>query len=178
MDDATKLSPFLTFKVKKLIDADTLKKDLAYSASDLTSAMMDQASMFAHYGVLAADASRQVDNFKFLLEQAEAAVYRKVRDAAVANGEKVTEVLLDKQVSRNPKIIALKKALNEAKQIESVGKTAVESFRHRRDMLVQHGLISREEMKGELSIAAKRIHEEELEHTTKRFLASRQNNDA
>ena len=161
------------FEVKQFIDTSQMRRDLSFSPADLTNAMMEQAALFAHYGVLAAQASRQVDVLKLLLEQAEAAVYRKLRDEAAVNSEKVTEAQLEKLVSRHQKVISLKRALNEARQIESVGKTAVEAFRHRRDMLVQHGLISREEMKGELAIAAKSAHEQALDEQKANFLERR-----
>lgn len=109
--------------------------------------------MFAHYGIALSQASKQVDSLKMLLETAEATVYRKLRDQANEDKEKVTEAQLDKSVARHPRVLSIKKALNEAKQIEANAKTAVEAFRHRRDMLIQQGLLAREEMKGEVVIA-------------------------
>ncbi len=152
------------YTVKNYVDALQLKRDLAFSVNDLTSAMMQQASMFSHYGVLAAEASRQVDVVKMLLENTEAAVYQKERDAMAAAGEKPTEALLEKRVARHPRVISMKRALNEAKRVEAIGKTAMEAFRHRRDMLVQQGLISREEMKGEARIAERSVREEAMDH--------------
>jgi len=160
------------YPVKDFIDAEQLKRDLAYSDNDLDSAMMQQASLFSHYGILAADAARQVDVIKMLLESTEAAVYKLERDKAAADGEKVTEALLDKRIARHSRVISMKKALNEAKRIEAVGKIAVESFRHRRDMLVQKGLISREEMKGELRIAERNARTDALDAQKDRALAS------
>jgi len=72
--------------------------------------------------------------------------------------------MLEKAVSRNDRVVSMKRALAQAKRVETVTKTAVEAFRHRRDMLVQQGLISREEMKGQLGIAAKNAHEEARQH--------------
>lgn len=161
------------YTVKDFVDAKQLKQDLAFSNNDLTTAMMQQASLFSHYGVLAAQASRQVDVVKLLLENTEAAVYKVLRDKAASDGEKVTEVQLEKMVSRHDRVIAMKKSLNEAKRVEGITKTAVEAFRHRRDMLVQMGLISREEMKGELSIRAKSVAEQAREDSIERVMARR-----
>lgn len=158
------------YEVRQLIDTEQLNRDMTFSPTNLTDAMMAQAALFAHYGVLAAKASRQVDDVKLLLENVEAKVYRKIRDEAASSGTKMTEAQLEKAVAINEHVIAFRKALNEAKQIEAISKTAVEAFRHRRDMLVQQGLISREEMKGELSIAAKRAHEDELDSLKNRYL--------
>lgn len=151
------------YQVRDFIDAKKLREDLAYSPHNLTDAMINQASMFSYYGVLSADAAKQVDVVKMLLENTEAAVSQIIRDEAAAAGEKVTEGGIATKIARHPRVISMKKSLNEAKRVESIGKTAVESFRHRRDMLVQLGLIQREEMKGELSIQARSAREEATE---------------
>lgn len=151
------------FTVKDFIDAATLRKDMAFSPNDIDTAMMEQASLFVHYGVLHADAQRQVDTVKLLLENTEAAVYKMIRDKAAAGGDKVTEPMLEKSVARHPRVVAMKKALNAAKRVESIGKIAVEGFRHRRDMLVQQGVKLREEMKGELRIAERNASADALE---------------
>ncbi len=151
------------YQVRDFIDAKELKRDLAYSTNDLTSAMMQQASMFSHYGILAAEAARQTDVVKMLLENTEAAVSKIIRDEIANAGDKVTEPAVAARIARHPRVVAMKKAVNEAKRVESIGKTAVEAFRHRRDMLVQQGLIAREEMKGELSIRERSAREDALE---------------
>lgn len=160
------------YQVKDFIDAKQLRIDQQINPNDLTGAMMSQAALFSYYGVLAADASKQVDVVKMLLENTEAAVYQLERNAAAAEGEKVTEAMLEKRVARHARVIAMKKALNDAKRVEATGKIAVESFRHRRDMLVQLGLISREEMKGELKIGEKNAREEAVKSSGERALAA------
>lgn len=159
--DAATKTPGYT--VQDFIDANHLKRDMAFSPNDLTTAMMEQSSLFAHYGVLAARASSQVDTVKLLLENTEAAIYKMTRDDMVSKGEKFTETLLEKLISRHSRVISMKKALNQAKRVESIGKTAVEGFRHRRDMLVQQGLISREEMKGDLRIAERNARQDAID---------------
>ena len=149
-----------SYPVRDFIDAVTMKRDLSYSPVDLTNAMTDQASLFAHYGVLAANASHQTNVVSMLLESTEAAIYKLLRDAAAAAGEKVTEAQLEKTMARHPRVIDMKKALNAAKRVEATCKIATEAFRHRRDMLVQQGSTSREEMKGELSIAARNVRDD------------------
>ncbi|AGC36093.1 hypothetical protein B7L88_gp049 [Rhizobium phage RHEph10] len=156
--------------VRNYVETAKLKEDLGYSLVDLSGAQAQQAQLFAHYGVQAAKAARQVDNIKLLLENTEAAVYRVIRDQAVKAGEKVTEALLDKLVTRHERVTAVKKALNEAKQIEAIAKTAVEAFRHRRDMLVQHGATEREEMKGELVTKLRSGREEDLSNLKAGYL--------
>jgi len=160
----------MAYAVKQYVDVVQLKADLSYSLANLSDAMVTQASLFTHYGVIAAQASRQVDEVKMLLEVAEARVYRLLRDQFAKDGEKISEARLEQSVAIDKRIITFKRALNEAKQIESAAKTAVEAFRHRRDMLVQQGLISREELKGELSIARRQVVEDTQESQRQRVL--------
>ncbi|MER9496413.1 hypothetical protein NKI86_32195, partial [Mesorhizobium sp. M0320] len=118
-------------------------------------------------------AARQVDDVEIILENTIAAVYRRLRDDAASAGEKVTEAQLDKTVTRHPKVITAKKALNEAKQIESVAKIAVESFRHRRDMLVQLGAYERKEMEGEIAVRLRESRDERVQSDQNAVLAIR-----
>jgi hypothetical protein len=143
-------------QVKDFLAEEDLKGKLAYSLNDLSTAMAEQASLFAHFGVLAAKASRQVDNIKILIENTEARVDREIREAMVMLNEKITEGIVERKIARHPQVVAYKRALNEARQIEKVAATTLEAFRHRRDMLVQAGATSREEMKGELTMNVKR----------------------
>lgn len=149
-----------TYKVINYLDATKLKKALRFSPTDLDSAQMDQAALFADYGVLAAQASHQVDVVKLLLENSEAAVYKLLREAAAERGEKVTEAQLEKLVARHPRVISMKKALAEAKQVEAVGKVAIEAFKQKRDMLIQQGVVQREERKGELYTLGRSVAED------------------
>lgn len=151
-----------TITLKNFIDHENLVKDLSYSDLDLTAAMMNQAGLFARYGVLAAQASAQVDLVKLKLEKAEADVYKAKRDEAAASGEKITEAMLGNMVALDEDIIDLKLKLSKAKRVEAIAKIAVEGFRHRRDMLVQQGLISREERKGDIRIMEKKTREDIL----------------
>ena len=174
----TATAPQTVYSVRNFIDAAQLKTDLAYSPTDLTDAMMKQASLFAHYGALAAEASHQVDVVKMLLESTEATVYKLLRDDFAKRAEKVTEAQLEKLVAQNARTIAMKKALNQAKRIEAVGKTAVEAFRHRKDMLIQIGSTAREEMKGELTIAARSAHQDAMDFTRRAVMDQIKGNSA
>jgi len=166
------------YNVREFVDAVQLKRDIAYSKNNLDDAMMNQAAMFAHYGVLAAEASRQVDVIKMLLQNVEAAVYKMTSDEKATAGEKVTVPMMDSLVARHSRVIDMKKALNDAKRVEATAKIAVEAFRHRRDMLIQHGLISREEMKGNLYIAERSVREQVLDTQKSSILDRLKNKNA
>ena len=157
------------FKVRRLIEDGEFKKDVSFSLPNLSNAMIEQASLFAHYGTLAAKASKQVDDLKLFLEITESKVYRLIRDKAVKDGTKLTEVQLEKQVSIYEKVLEFKRALNEAKQVEAISKVAVEAFRHRKDMIVQQGALNREEMRGELSMSARNSNDSNREAILERL---------
>lgn len=157
-------------KIFQFIDPPRLATDMSYSLTDLSQAMMEQASLLVHYGVKAAKAARQVDSTKMKLEIAEARVYRRLRDEAAKTGTKPTEMQLEKAVAIHPTVINIKRGLAEAKMIESMAKAAVEGFRHRRDMLVQAGATEREERKGELSMSARNEAQSAVEDLKERVL--------
>lgn len=142
--------------VKNFIDTEQLGKDLAYSTANLTGAMVGQASLYAHYGQLHAQASAQVDAIELRLEVVQAQIARELRDEAAKASVKITVAEIDTGVMTSERIIALRKALNAAKQIEASAKTAVEAFRHRKDMLVQLGAGERVEKEGELRLGVKK----------------------
>jgi hypothetical protein len=170
-DTTPTVRPTRRTEVRQFVDPDQLKTDLGFSMADLTSAMMNQSSFFVHYGVYSSMASRQVDDLKLLVDVAEAKAYRIARDEAVKAGGKTTEAQLANVVSTSPSVLTLRHLLNEAKQVEANTKIAVEGFRHRRDMLVQLGLLAREEIKGEVSINRRNAISNEQEGIKDRVLA-------
>src|SRR5260370_25903536 len=95
-------------------------------------------------------AGSQLEKIKMMRDVTEARVDRQIRDEAARDGFKVTEPQVAKLLTASKRLIQLRRALNEAKQIEANAKIAVEGFRQRRDMLIQHGATEREDRKGEL----------------------------
>ena len=171
-----------TFQVKSIVDPQRFKAEVSYSTAGISEAMAEQAGLFADYGVMAARAAKQVNDLELLLENAEAKVYRLVRDNYAKSGDKVTEARLEKEVSVHPAVVSLKRALNEAKQIEAQAKIFVEAFRHRKDMLIQEGAQQRKEMDGETYVSARNVREDianrEREYTLQRLKAIREQNGA
>lgn len=136
------------------IDTNQLKRDVAINITDLTSAMMDQSGLFAHYAQLCADAQRQMDRAKIAVELTEARVHHELTREAHDAGTKTTEAALSKALMRNGKMVKVKMQYADAKMIHALAKEALEAFKQRRDMLIQIGVNAREEMKGELRIQA------------------------
>ena len=143
----------LEVSVKTFVSPEQLQKDLAFSDLDLSTAMMKQASLFAHYAVLAAQAQKQHDDFKMMSDIKESQIDKSIRDKAAEDGTKLTEVLIAKEVARTKEFVLAQKRVNEARMVADLLKNALEAFKQRRDMLVQVGVSIREEMKGKVTVA-------------------------
>jgi hypothetical protein len=142
------------YTVQEFIDPQKLRDDLEIDPRDLSMSMMRQAGLFAYYCTVAAQAEKQMGQMEQLQEIIEARLDKKVRDAAVAAGTKITEAQVKAQIALEPKAIAIRTAVNKARMVASICKSGADSFRHRRDMMIQLALNDREERKGEL-----RLHE-------------------
>lgn len=138
------------YTVKRYIDPEKLSQDLAINEFNLDLSMMNQAGHFAYYAHLAAQAELQLSKFEQLEEIIVAQADKKIRNEAAVSGTKMTEAQVKAAIILEPKTIAIKKAVNEARMVASMCKSAADSFRHRRDMLIQKSFNSREERKGEL----------------------------
>lgn len=160
-----------SFVVHKYVDAAQLKRDLAINPSEVGNAMLEHASRTIEYGVKLAQAGKQADTVKMLLEAVEAKVDKSIRNTHAAAGAKVTESAIEKEMRLHPKVIAYRKLLNEARQIETLAKSAVDAFRQRKDMLVSFGMLQREEMRGEVSVNRRQAVEAEQEGLRERTLA-------
>jgi hypothetical protein len=141
-----------TTTVTNFIDGAQARKDATFSLADLSTAFQDQMSMRIHYGELKAKAERQVADFKLKLEAAESRVYRNCRDDLLAQNVKVTEALLEKEVNAHPVIQAIKRAINEAKQVFEVTKAVYDAFDDRQKMLMSAGAKDRVELQGEMRL--------------------------
>ena len=139
-----------TVKVRNVIDDAKIKADASYTTANMTDAFQQQAGLYVEYATYAARASRQVDDLKLLLEVKESVAFRAIRDQAATKGAKITDKGAEYAVSTHPDVIAVKRALNEAKQIEAIAKGALEALKQKRDMLIQQGADGRQERKGEL----------------------------
>jgi hypothetical protein len=132
------------------IDADKLQEDLHFTETSINMAMTRQAALFAHYARLSADATYQADRAKQQVELLEAQLNQRFRDSMVAAGTKFTEKSIDAMVISDSSYQAAQERAHEAKAIASMVASAADSFRHRKDMLIQVGADLRLEKQGEL----------------------------
>lgn len=132
------------------IDADQLQRDLHFTEATINDGMTRQAALFAHYARLSADATYQSDRAKQQVDLLEAQLNQKFRDSMVASGTKFTEKYIDSMVISDSSYQAAQERAHEAKAIASMVASAADSFRHRKDMLIQVGADLRLEKQGEL----------------------------
>lgn len=132
------------------IDADQLQRDLHFTEATINDGMTRQAALFAHYARLSADATYQSDRAKQQVDLLEAQLNQRFRDAMIAAGTKFTEKSIDAMVIQDSSYQAAQERAHEAKAIASMVASAADSFRHRKDMLIQVGADLRLEKQGEL----------------------------
>jgi len=139
-------------QVKSFINPDELEEDLAFDETTLDDAMVKQASLSSHYGMMASKAALQASLYKTHLKTVEANRYLAIREELKEKGEKFTEALLEKLVATDSTVISANNEYAKAVYQSDIGKVASDAFRQRRDMIVQVSKNVHEEMKGELRI--------------------------
>jgi hypothetical protein len=167
--DTERRTPAPKKSVKIFIDPEKFKRDIQINPNDLSAGFMEQASLSAYYGMQRAKASEQVDNLKLLLNTKEAILGNKYRDQLTKSGVKATETAIANAIAVDAEYIRVRKALNEAKGVLEMLEACYDSFRHRKDMLVQMGAASRVEMQGELHMKSVEAKETDLRNRTRRM---------
>lgn len=131
-------------------DAEIFRADLDIDFNNLNQAFLNQAALYAYYSGIHAQAMRHEARQKLMLEVEEAKIAKAIRDKAAADGTKITEKQIEQEISRTASYVKAVIAYNDAKAQTAVAAGAIESFRQRRDMLIQLGAQAREELKGEV----------------------------
>lgn len=142
--DTTSLTPF--------VSASQLAKDTSFDLASINDAYLTQAGLYAYYAEQAMNAQKQADRVKLSLEVLEAKLDRKFRDAAVADGKKITEKQIENQIRLTTDWVRASARYSEARAIAVLAREALEALKQRRDMLIQAGKAQLEERKGELRV--------------------------
>lgn len=150
VEDDFKPSPGL----KTFINPAQLKIDLEFNQTNISTAMTRQAALFAHYSTLSAQAQFQADRADQQVDLVEAQLDQQYRDSFASAGTKITENVIKAAITKDSKYQAALTRKHEAKAIAEMVRSAADSFRHRRDMLIQVGADLREEMKGKVQTRA------------------------
>lgn len=156
-DPGTSTSHIPSAKPKGLqffIDPNEFKKETQVKDYNLDSCFMEQSSLRAHYGAMAARAEAQASTAKVKFEVLEARLYDHHRKILTDAGAKVTEKMVENAVKTDPRWMAGKENVIEAETIASVNKALAISLADRRDMLIQLGADRRDESKGQARLLA------------------------
>ncbi len=153
----TSTSHIPTTKPKGLqffIDPNEFKKETQVKDYNLDSCFMEQSSLRAHYGAMAARAEAQASTAKVKFEVLEARLYDHHRKILIDGGAKVTEKMVENAVKTDPRWLAGKENVIEAETIAAVNKSLAISLADRRDMLIQLGADRRGEAQGQARLMA------------------------
>lgn len=124
-------------KLQSFLNEHDFMQATAIKASDLDSELIRMASLYARFGIVAAQARSQRDFCKTNLELVEAKLDKLLRDKFAEKGEKVTENKIRSELVLQKAYVDAVSELNEANTILSVAETALTSLEMKRDMLVQ-----------------------------------------
>ena len=149
-------------KLQFFVDVNQFNRDTKLTEATLDGAMMEQASLRAYYGTLAANAEAQHARLKVRFDVLEAKLYDEIRKSLAAAGEKVTEKMVENGVKLDPRWLKAKNAVIEADTIASINKGLVASLGDRRDMMIQMGADRREGYKGAMRVMEAKSEAENL----------------
>lgn len=144
------------------VDRDIFKRETAIDVLDLDGCFVDQSSLRAYYGSLAASSQAQYNRQKALFEQLEAKLYAYYRRLALDSGDKATEKSLESSIKVDSRWIAGKNQVIDAEEIAESNKSNALSLVDRREMLIMLGNDRRNEQKGSLRILEERQERDEL----------------
>lgn len=118
-------------------------EDLEIDSTDLQAEFKKLPRTIHAYCEQKADAEREYDRLKFLLEEVRAKVYKDLRGSGVKHTEKSLEAELD----CHPDVLAVQDMMLTAKRELATWIGGVESLRAKKDCLIQLGADARAENK-------------------------------
>ena len=158
------------------IDANAFREETQIKGHDLDTCFMQQSSLRAYYGTLAARAEAQASLCKTKFEVLEARLYDHHRKTLTDGGAKVTEKMVENAVKTDPRWLAGKENVIEADTIANVNKALAISLADRRDMLYQLGADRRDEARGQSRLLAAQGDRENMAERAKTSAANALNN--
>lgn len=134
-----------------LINAEQMADDVSFTEATLDDNMIRQPSLVAYYGQLVAKAQFNMDNAKQIVEIAESKEAQQMRDEAADNGTKITESQINSTLPTRSRVMKARKNYNQAKSDFEAAKVALESLRHKKDMMIQIAVGRRSEMENKIN---------------------------
>lgn len=138
--------------LNEFVNADQLKRDVAFDPNDLDPAVREHAALFVHYSNLARLARRQFEQMKVTVDVLCSRLYAIHRERLLKEGGKATEALIEASVKSDPRYYAAQKKLIDARAIYDLASDAREAFSQRKDMIIQTSVDRRRERDGELRV--------------------------
>lgn len=143
--------------LKTYIDEKKLKEEISIDMVNLDSAMTSHAGLELHYATQSAHARFQYEKVKSLVEILEAKLDAEVRESlsesAASSGKKApTEASIKAAVLVDKRYVAARSRLIEAQHIWKLCEAAENSFRSRKDMILEIARDRRKEREGDLRV--------------------------
>lgn len=120
--------------------------DTAIDPTDLNKELEQQTASFVHVGQMFNKAEEAFDLYRLRVKQLAAALDEKVRLSYLAEGKKITEAAIEKEIERHPDYVKAMEhqiALNRQKED---AKILMFGWRDRKDMLLQRARNERSEL--------------------------------
>lgn len=139
--------------VIEYVDADTLKRDVRITLSDLDDAMVKHAGLFVHYAEQAVKARAQHDRMKNHQSVLQAKLDAEHRERLAEEGKKFTEAVVTAAVAADPRMAKINQLVGEAHAIWKLAEVAANAFDQRKDMILELARDRRKEREGQLRVS-------------------------
>lgn len=141
-----------TSTLKRFIDPEQLKADVAINPTDLDTAMIQHASLYVHYATNTVAARRQFDRIKNALEILEAQLDAEYRESLAAEGKKVTETMITNSIKSDKRYVSAITKQIEAQSIWRLCEVSENAFIQRKDLILEIARDRRKEREGQLRV--------------------------
>ena len=138
--------------LKRFIDSDQVKKDIAINPNDLDTALLEHASIYIHYAEQTVKARRQYDRLKNAFEILEARLDGEYRESLGGGAKKPTEASIRNALVADKRWSGAQAKVIEAGSIYRYCEVVENAMSQRRDMILELARNQRKEREGELRV--------------------------
>lgn len=143
----TSASAPAALKVDEFVDVTKIAADVAIDEANLNEEFVRQSGLIFHYIAQHARAEAQLASLKLRKDAVDAQIATNVRSRALADSEKLTVDMVKDRVRVHPTSLRYAQAIIKAEEVVGVIRAACDGMRHKKDMLVTKGHMTRDEMK-------------------------------
>ena len=154
------------FDLRLILDSKSIdlkkkyQKEIRFSKETIHDDLMQQASKYAFYAIMAELAEEAYDDAKLELELLEATLDEHYRNEFLKSGDKITEKKLEKVVALNKSRIESAKNKIQARKNRNILKALTEAMRHRKEAVIALASNYRAEMDVDVYIKKKELKKE------------------